>query len=328
MHNKIKYLSFVIVGLLLISCYLLNESHIHNCFSYTKRIITHYRDSIRMHSEDELLSEISRLKSLEPSWLSYHVIAHGGGGIDGKSCSNSREALDYAYSKGTRLFDVDINYTSDSLMVLRHSWDDNLDQGIEPHNKSLEIKHKELGHTYYRISSGGNVFDSITFYRLNIYGLYRPMSIYDLLSWMEENENAYILPDFKGEIRAQLQEILRLIPPTDSKKLKERIIVRIREFADLEQVSDLIPLTQIMLRKYNTSSNTYAEILKWCVDNKIGAVAFTREKANDKILKEFANRGIKVYVGVVDYLSDYHFYQNKVAFGVVSNFINEKQIED
>ena len=52
------------------------------------------------------------------------LIAHAGGGIAGVTYSNSREALDHSYGKGLRLFEIDLNWTTDGHLVLVHDWQD------------------------------------------------------------------------------------------------------------------------------------------------------------------------------------------------------------
>jgi hypothetical protein len=53
-------------------------------------------------------------------------IAHAGGEIDGYKYTNSLEALDLSYSKGARLFELDILETADKKLVASHDWNDGL----------------------------------------------------------------------------------------------------------------------------------------------------------------------------------------------------------
>ena len=50
------------------------------------------------------------------------MIAHAGGGIDGKNYTNSLEALDVSYAKGFRFFELDFSWTSDNQLVCLHDW--------------------------------------------------------------------------------------------------------------------------------------------------------------------------------------------------------------
>jgi len=51
------------------------------------------------------------------------MIAHAGGGIDGKKYTNSIEALNNSYAKGFRYFELDFSWTSDQQLVCLHDWD-------------------------------------------------------------------------------------------------------------------------------------------------------------------------------------------------------------
>ena len=53
-----------------------------------------------------------------PYWE--HFIAHAGGAIDGELYTNCLEALDLSYSKGCKLFELDLVLTTDGKIVAQH----------------------------------------------------------------------------------------------------------------------------------------------------------------------------------------------------------------
>ena len=53
-----------------------------------------------------------------PYWE--HFIAHAGGAIEGNLYTNCLEALDLSYSKGCKLFELDLNLTTDGKIVAQH----------------------------------------------------------------------------------------------------------------------------------------------------------------------------------------------------------------
>lgn len=61
-------------------------------------------------------------QSLRKKFYDYNVIAHAGGGIDGHIYTDSLEAINNSYDNGARLFDIDLRFTSDIEIVLRHDW--------------------------------------------------------------------------------------------------------------------------------------------------------------------------------------------------------------
>lgn len=52
-------------------------------------------------------------RSLDYSWTQNRVIAHALGGIGGDTYTNCLEALTLSYEEGARLFEVDLDLTSD-----------------------------------------------------------------------------------------------------------------------------------------------------------------------------------------------------------------------
>lgn len=62
------------------------------------------------------------------NFYDYNVIAHACGGIDGYTYTDSLEALNQSYEKGDRLFDIDLRFSSDGEIVLRHEWQQDLEQ--------------------------------------------------------------------------------------------------------------------------------------------------------------------------------------------------------
>jgi hypothetical protein len=51
-----------------------------------------------------------------------HFIAHAGGQIDGHIYTNSLEAMNLSYSKGCKLFELDLVYTTDNKIVAQHGY--------------------------------------------------------------------------------------------------------------------------------------------------------------------------------------------------------------
>lgn len=67
------------------------------------------------------LSTYSPIISDSGEWYKkYHIISHGGGEIGGKCNTNSAEAWEKSYLKGNRIFDADLAFTGDHILVLRH----------------------------------------------------------------------------------------------------------------------------------------------------------------------------------------------------------------
>lgn len=122
--------------------------------------------------------EIKELK-LSDSFEEYskdttRFIAHAGGRIDGFTYTNSLEALDLFYSKGFRLFELDILETSDGKFVAVHDWKSwnrhfSFDEGYVP-SKEVFMNHSK-------------------------YDRFTPLSMVEINSWFEKHKDAILVTD-------------------------------------------------------------------------------------------------------------------------------------
>ena len=73
------------------------------------------------------------------NYSSYSVtlIAHAGGAVGGETMTNSLEALHAAHNNGYRYIELDLNFTSDSILVAVHDWAEyNESMGMEERGDS------------------------------------------------------------------------------------------------------------------------------------------------------------------------------------------------
>lgn len=125
------------------------------------------------NNDQSILSKIKESKWGEP----YTLIAHAGGGIEGKSYTNSKEAIINSLEDGKVLIELDLGYTSDNILVAVHHWS---------HTK--------------KISNFGGSIDEIPltygeFKQLKIYGKYTPVSISDINKIMADYPQMILVTD-------------------------------------------------------------------------------------------------------------------------------------
>lgn len=107
-------------------------------------------------------------------WKNYPVMAHALGASNGYVYLNSKESFIQSYNNGFRLFEVDLQETSDGVWVCRHNWNEPLGQW----------------------SGGGKrVLSCREFLSRPIYGKYTPMSLEDLFKLLKKYPDAYVLFD-------------------------------------------------------------------------------------------------------------------------------------
>lgn len=107
----------------------------------------------------------------------YRVMAHALGGIDKYDYTNSLEAFYQNYNAGTRLFEIDLDTTSDGDICLIHTWEDF-------RNKLTDI-------------GGDWPMSTEEFKQTKIHGKYTTVMFKDLLELMEEIPDFYIIVDSK-----------------------------------------------------------------------------------------------------------------------------------
>lgn len=153
--------------------------------------------------------DFKNVSKINEPWYENRVIAHAFGGIDGHDYTNSYEALVYNYNQGTRVFEIDLAYTSDNELVLLHEW-----------SQYHEIF--KLG-----INEGWSEESLDTFKNNLIYGNYHPMTFKELLTIMNEIEDFYTVLDSKTFDEESTKKVYQaIIDEIDAvnPKLKSRFI--------------------------------------------------------------------------------------------------------
>ena len=104
-------------------------------------------------------------------------VAHAGGGLNGKTCTNSIAAMDYNYRQGFRLFEIDFIWTSDGQLVCGNDW-----------KVSVQNNH---GFSYDNAPS----FEQ---FKQDFLGRNSaPCTLKELHTWLLDNPHAFLVTDIK-----------------------------------------------------------------------------------------------------------------------------------
>ncbi len=192
----------------------------------------------------------------------YRYIAHAGGIIDGYTYTNSLEALNMNYSKGFRLFELDIRKTSDNKYVALHNWEE---------------------WSYMTGYTGETPVTFQEFMNHKIHKKYSPLSMKEINDWFKEHPDAILVTDKVNE------------PELFSKVFIDanRLIMELFNEKALKQglkfnILSAMP-TQGLIAKMGWEK---------AVQLKLKHVAVSRYfiKENKGLLKKLKENGIKVYV--------------------------------
>jgi glycerophosphoryl diester phosphodiesterase len=172
-------------------------------------------------------------------------IAHAGGSYLGKTYSNSIAALDRSYQAGYRLFEVDLNLTTDNEIVLLHDWGPTLTyiHGIPAGQRDLA--------TFLAETSGSP---------------HQVATISDLAQWAMTHPSARIILDTKAGTVALLTTVANTYP-----SLRSNFIPFIYGFSQYSSVNSL-GYPNISLLTYNGQYSA-ADLLSQTRSHRLHSIA-------------------------------------------------------
>jgi len=113
------------------------------------------------------------------------LVAHAGGGLIGRTYTNSLEALEANYAKGHRYFELDFSWTADGRLVLIHDW--------------------RRTFTKWFNAKGIPKLNQFKSLKMN-YGMTQ-MSLEDLIKWLKGHKDAFVVTDVKAPNLSVLKRI-------------------------------------------------------------------------------------------------------------------------
>ena len=334
MKNKIKKIIIIIFTLFLIIMiigviFLEYKTNIIQKGIY--KIETYFEDkkeyNIRNDENETLKQQLEEYEPFEKddnSWYSkYNFISHGGGGIDGKLYTNSLEAYNYSYNKGNRMFDADLRFTSDGVLVLRHSWLDDLEQ-INIEKRITDSWLDDLSQTQIKKEETPTYEE---FKNTVIYGKYTPMSFLDVLNFMNEHEDVYIACDTKENVEETYKYIVSIAKENNMEYLLERIIVSFYKYDDYYIIKQIYPFKNYMIRQQEVYPQNYYELAKFCLDNNIKVVNISTEYIDKDDYSILLDKNIILFAETIDSLGKYEYYKEKGIKGAITNFLYEEDLK-
>lgn len=214
--------------------------------------------------------EVLNLDNVSKDYANYksdtlRYIAHAGGQIDGKTYTNSLEALNLSYSKGFRLFELDIIKTKDNHFVAAHDW---------------EHWAKIVGY------EGELPVSNQIFLSKKIFDKYTPLDMKSINRWFNEHQDAILVTDkvntpieFSNLFIDKQRLMMELF---DDNAVKEGLSCKILSAMPSQSVVDKLSKSDI----------------KELADEGVQNIAVSRYfiKDNKRLLEEFKNNGIRPFV--------------------------------
>lgn len=261
-------------------------------------------------------------KTEKRAWYEIPIAAHAGGQIDGRTLTNSKEAIEHSIKAGYQLIEVDLNLTSDDQLVLIHGWDDDTKEELEIDNVITEE----------------NQIPSLDeFANLKICRKYTPMTGQNLIDVLKKNKDIYFLLDEKYSSKEDLSlEIQQLVTLADKKNsLLDRVIVQVYDADSYDAIMSVFPFKNVIYATYlhETKDESYwRQVAEECLERNIPMVSISRsyistqrhpEMIYASILKEY---DLQICTYTIDKISDAERMINSGADLVVTNILTEEDL--
>ena len=223
------------------------------------------------------------------------LIAHAAGAVEGKTYTNSLEALNANYDKGHRFFEIDFSWTTDSELVAIHDWQYILQtQFIVPSDVIIPSKTQ-----YQKLIS-----------RLGL----TQMCAEDVLNWVQQRDNTFIVTDVKENNAAALALLV-----FNAKDL-EKIIPQVYSFKEYDEISKL-GFKNIILTLYRMKV-VPAEVISFASEKRPFAITMPLGLARSNLASTLKERGVIVYTHTVNDIQIYNSLITNGVYGVYTDSLS------
>ncbi len=202
-------------------------------------------------------------------------VAHAGGGIDGKTYTNSFEALNRNLKKGFKYFEIDFSFTKDGELVCLHDW-----KGSFKKRFGFEAKERPTLKTFRRLLREKKGYENCT--------------LDGLSSWLRQHPETTLITDVKGSNLEALSIVFKKIEGAH-----ERVIPQVYQPENFKKVKAM-GYTSIIWTLY-TYGGPNSDVLRW-IDNFDGSFAVTmpEKRAETALPTALAKKNISTYVHTVN----------------------------
>ena len=216
-----------------------------------------------------------------------YMISHAMGGIDGYSYSNCLEGFLENYEEGHRIFEVDMELTSDDRIVLWHDWNR---QFCSRYPKGTKPTHAEF--------MGSRIYDE-----------YTPMGLEALLKLMDQYPDVRIITDSKHSsstiVKKQFKAIVSTARNLGIPEVLDRFIVELYTKDMYKVVEGIHHFREYILTLYKLlgkapSKSTLQNLASFCRKNGINTIAMYAKWWNPKYTGYVKSYGIDLALYTVN----------------------------
>jgi len=231
-------------------------------------------------------------------------IAHAGGGLQGKTYTNSFEAIEENFKRGFSYFEIDFSFTKDDQLACIHDWDKNFETSF-----GFKIKDIPTLDYFETLVDNSPKFHNCT--------------LDSLANFIEKHPEIYIVTDVKEDNLQALQIISERV-----EDYQKRIIPQIYNPANYSKVKAM-GYEQIIwtLYRYSFSSQDLTkEVLSW-TDKFEGnfAIIMPEDKAKTNLPIGLFKKQIPTYVHTINENKDKdYFLKKQMVSEIYTDFLPPK----
>lgn len=238
-------------------------------------------------SVDYLLA-LPKQKERPMAWYREHrCYAHALGTVDGIMYTNSQEAFEQSYSRGFRVFEVDLCFTEKNELILCHDvtciWKENGD-----------YPKIEIGKNIYNTLNSLGVPQSFkTYAQEKVYGKYTALSLDDWVEIMKNNRDIFCVTHVRGNRRIEQYKLLVDLCNRIDRALLERFIIQIENEQEKKMVTNLYPFQNINL--FAVDKPIKSIVLK-AIYSDIDMIVMDKNRITNDIISLCERTGLKICV--------------------------------
>jgi glycerophosphoryl diester phosphodiesterase len=232
-------------------------------------------------------------------------IVHALGGEEDRSYINSIDILDKAYKEGLRVFEADISFTSDGVLVLAHSGEDNV-WSKNDWEKRLGQKYPfddESVKDYECYDVDKHLCSYEVFKSFKIQGRYTANSFAELLDYMEEHVDMYLMVDAGYRSYADAKACYEaIVEAADGRtQVLDRLIAggRTTDMVKAAREAYDFPLINLYFDKdENRESIIYSaeDFVRYCDAESITSLSIAKEGFTEDVAKVISDSDLIIYV--------------------------------
>lgn len=263
-----------------------------------------------------LLSGCADKEENNQEWYNYNMIAHAGGGIDGKTMTNSLEALNLAKENGFKLIEIDFQLTSDDVLVLKHDWS----------KESAVVLEQPV------TSEPWQILDCETFKNTKVYRKYTTMTIEDLINWMDENPEIYIVTDSKEATEELIvKQFSRIVQACNGdESILDRFIVQIYNDDMLAVVKSIYDFPNVLYTIYQIaepSEEFFHKLADYCMENNIKVVTIPKDYLWQPFIDILTEHDLIIYTHTINTITELERAVNMNVHGIYTDFLYESDLQ-